>query len=156
MDNAGDWLYIVFLVVAGLSGLIGSGKKKKKQTEVLGQPGREITTEAEPAPEKGFWEILQEMQQGEEAPKPAPRPVSVAPQPVRKAKQNTATAFLSEEDRIYKAHVPESHIPMLATPPTIGRFAEEEQEGTDLDISFRDPADLRKAVIYAEILNRKY
>ena len=35
MDNLGDWLYIVFLIIAAVSGLLGSGKKKKRPSEVL-------------------------------------------------------------------------------------------------------------------------
>ena len=38
MDNAGDWLYIVFLIIAGISSLFGSKNKKKRPTQVLGQP----------------------------------------------------------------------------------------------------------------------
>ena len=47
MDNLGDWLYIVFLIVAAVSGLFGSGKKKKRQTEVLGRPDSEIEPETQ-------------------------------------------------------------------------------------------------------------
>ncbi len=42
MDNAGDWLYIVFLIIAGISSLFGSKNKKKRPKQILGQPDREI------------------------------------------------------------------------------------------------------------------
>ena len=45
MDNLGDWIYIVFLIVAAVSGLFSSKNKKKRPTQVLGQP------EYEPAKE---------------------------------------------------------------------------------------------------------
>ena len=37
MDNAGDWLYIVFLIIAGISSLFGSKNKKKRPKQILGQ-----------------------------------------------------------------------------------------------------------------------
>ena len=77
MDNAGDWLYIVFLIIAGISSLFGSKNKKKRPKQILGQPDREIVTNEDNVPDKGFWEILEEMQN----PKPAKQPV---PTPKRK------------------------------------------------------------------------
>ena len=62
MDNAGDWLYIVFLIIAGISSLFGSKNKKKRPKQILGQPDREIVTNEDNVPDKGFWEILEEMQ----------------------------------------------------------------------------------------------
>ncbi len=41
MDNVGDWIYIVFLIVAAISGLFSSKNKKKRPTQVLGQPGHD-------------------------------------------------------------------------------------------------------------------
>ena len=32
MDNVGDWLYIVFLIIAAVSGLFSSKDKKKKKS----------------------------------------------------------------------------------------------------------------------------
>ena len=32
MDNVGDWIYIVFLIVAAISGLFSSKNKKKRPT----------------------------------------------------------------------------------------------------------------------------
>ena len=107
MDNAGDWLYIVFLIIAGISSLFGSKNKKKRPKQILGQPDREIVTNEDNVPDKGFWEILEEMQN----PKPAGN--------------------------------------RLVVPST-------EEEIPLTDIEFDNAAELRKAVIYTEILNRKY
>lgn len=81
MDNAGDWLYIVFLIIAGISSLFGSKNKKKRPKQILGQPDREIVTNEDNVPDKGFWEILEEMQN----PKPVKQPV---PTPKRKRNNN--------------------------------------------------------------------
>ena len=36
MDNVGDWLYIVFLIIAAVSGLFSSKDKKKKSRPDIG------------------------------------------------------------------------------------------------------------------------
>lgn len=36
MDNAGDWLYIVFLIIAGISSLFGSKNKKNVRNRYWG------------------------------------------------------------------------------------------------------------------------
>ena len=71
MDNAGDWLYIVFLAIAGISSLFSSKNKKKRPKQILGQPDKEIVTSEKEVPAKGFWEILEEMQKPEPVKQPA-------------------------------------------------------------------------------------
>lgn len=88
MDNAGDWLYIVFLIIAGISSLFGSKNKKKRPKQILGQPDREIVTNEDNVPDKGFWEILEEMQN----PKPVKQPV---PTPKRKKETTTSCSPLT-------------------------------------------------------------
>ena len=91
MDNVGDWLYIVFLIIAAVSGLFSSkDKKKKSRPDILGQPDREIVPNDQPTEGKGFWQIL------------------------------------------------------------------EEEPGLMPEDTFRDIEELKKAIICAEILNRKY
>ena len=89
MDNAGDWLYIVFLIIAGISSLFSSKNKKKRPKQILGQPDRETT-----------------------------------------------------ERQSFDGN-------RLVVPS-----AEEENPLTDIE--FDNAAELRKAVIYTEILHRKY
>ena len=142
MDNAGDWLYIVFLIIAGISSLFGSNNKKKRPKQILGQPDREIVTNEDNVPDKGFWEILEEMQN----PKPAKQPV---PTPKRKKKQQQVadpSPFLAAE-KVTDKQSPAGN--RLVVPST-------EEEIPLTDIEFYNAAELRKAVIYTEILNRKY
>lgn len=149
MDNAGDWLYIVFLIVAGLSSLFSSMKKKKRPTEILGQPDRDIVTEPERQPQKGFWDILQEMQEEQkELPRPVEKTIPSATNKKKKLQQKKAAPepFLTNESEISKA----------AAAHSISNTPIQEEENILADIGFDNAADLRKAVIYAEILNRKY
>ena len=131
MDNLGDWIYIVFLIIAAVSGLFSSKNKKKRPTQVLGQPGHDTFPEENTSSGKGFWEILEEMQN----PKPAKQPVATPPAPFPTAKKMT--------DR----QSPVGN--RIVVPPV-------EEENSFTDIEFDNAAELRKAVIYTEILNRKY
>lgn len=130
MDNAGDWLYIVFLAIAGISSLFSSKNKKKRPKQILGQPDKEIVTSEKEVPAKGFWEILEEMQK--------PEPVK---QPAAASKPFLAGEKMADRQSSARNR--------LATPP-----AEEESPLTEIE--FDNAAELRKAVIYTEILNRKY
>ena len=49
-ENIGDWLYILFLAIAGISSMFSSKKKKKQPKQILGQPDREIVAEEERPP----------------------------------------------------------------------------------------------------------
>lgn len=150
MDNAGDWLYyIVFLIVAGISGLMSSKNKKKNRPDILGQPGREIVPNDQPTQDKGFWEVLEEMGNPRPESQPVPQP-QVKPQ-TRKEKTKSKPApapkpFLTSERDIPGKIAAQSSI----MPPV------EEETGILPDNSFRDMDEIKKAVIYTEILNRKY
>lgn len=144
MDNVGDWLYIILLIIAGIGNLFSSKNKNKSKTpkQILKQPDREIVTDDKPTPEKDFWEILEEMQN----PKPVKRPAT-PPQKRQKQKQVTEPApFLSVEKTTEKRSPIREHQASLPI----------EENNTLADIEFDNASELRKAVIYTEILNRKY
>lgn len=145
MDNVGDWLYIVFLVVAGISSLLSSLKKKKRPAEILGQPGKDIVVKEDDAPQKGFWEILEEMQ--EDKPRPAEQqPIKQKKKKEKPAKAAVPTPFLTAESQYNKPTLTEDS-PIMMHPEEKAAFS---------DFEFDNAADLRKAIIYTEILNRKY
>lgn len=151
MDNVGDWLYIVFLVIAAVSGLFNSkDKKKKSRPDILGQPDREIVPNDQPSEEKGFWEILEDIQKEAQKPKPSPRQKQAKPK-VEKPKVVTPSPspspFLSTEKNI-----PEHIVPR----PSVKMGVIEEEPGLMPEDTFRNIEELKKAIICAEILNRKY
>ena len=141
MDNVGDWIYIVFLIVAAISGLFSSKNKKKRPTQVLGQPGHDSYPEENTSSGKGFWEIL------EEATTPQKPEAPTAQIHKKKKKTPASKPFLSTEQEIQKSKVSSSQ-PM--------NFPAEEEHSMLEDIEFNNAEELRKAVIYSEILNRKY
>lgn len=150
MDNLGDWLYIVFLIIAVISGLFSEKKKKKSAAKPV-QPQRQMETSTETEGEKGFWEILEEMQNGPQPVKPRPKKVPEKKQvTVKKAKAAVASSpFLSGES-----------ISSTIRPKQNDIILEEANE-TELCISnedfhLQDVNEVRKAILYSEILNRKY
>lgn len=129
MDKIGDWLYIVFIIIAGISGLISSGKKKKTPTEVLGQPNYD-QPKRQPA-NNNPWDTVRK----------EPPPLS---KNKKKRKQETSPFLAGETSSFAATYMVE----------TINQL-DPEPEYTP-EITIENPDDLRKAIIYSEILNRKY
>lgn len=140
MDNIGDWLYIVFIIIAGISGIFGSGKKKRRPTEILGQPEEVSTQPEESFPGKKFWEIFEKPGQ------PEPQPVRPLKKESHSKIKQTNKSFLEGEKTLMPPVSPQQSIPETEI---------QEQEQTSL-YNFQDADDLKKAVIYSEIINRKY
>lgn len=146
MDNVGDWIYIVFLIIAAVSGLFGSKNKKKRPTQVLGQPGHDTYQEENTSSEKGFWEMREDVKNV--APKRT-SPSKTTHKKIKKKKEGKSpNAFLSAEKEIYQPNAGVAH----STP----NFPIEEEHSVLEDVEFNNAEELRKAVIYSEILNRKY
>lgn len=133
MDKIGDWLYIVFIIIAGISGLISSVKKKNKPTEVLGQPDYGQPEEQNQPVNKNPWDPFEKG--------PAPRPKSNN----KKKKRETSPFLEGETTSSFNRNIP---IPVTDIPEPELEYGPE--------ITINSVEDLRKAVIYSEILNRKY
>ena len=134
MDSIGDWLYIVFLVIAGISSMFNAAKKEKEE-----QNARQEAPIPQPR---------KEQRQARRAKRSARSISAQQPIPVYTAEQvhtatPTANPFLTAEQEI------PAHLPAEATSPVI-----EASETNGLP-SFADQDELRKAILYAEILQRK-
>ena len=134
MDSIGDWLYIVFLVIAGISSMFNAAKKKKEEQNA---------PQEAPIPQP-----RREQRQARRAKRSARSIPAQQPIPVYTAEQihtatPTAHPFLTAEQEI------PAHLAAEATTPVI-----EASETNGLP-SFADQDELRKAILYAEILQRK-
>ena len=134
MDSIGDWLYIVFLVIAGISSMFNAAKKKKEEQN---------TPQEAPIPQSRREQRQARLTKRSARPIPAQQPI-----PVYTAEQiHTATPtthpFLTTEQKI------PTHLTAEATTPVI------EASETNSLPSFADQDELRKAILYAEILQRK-
>ncbi|MDO4755970.1 MAG: hypothetical protein Q4A54_06475 [Parabacteroides sp.] len=137
VENIGDWLYFLFIIIAGISSLFSSKKKKKGVKPEMPAETEMIPEENSDQPEKGFWEILQEMQKQVSPTKPQPKKA-----PVNKSNQKQPKKT-------------ENHTSRIDTQNQIKNIPEND-ENTELNLELTHASELRKAVIYSEILNRKY
>ena len=150
MDNLGDWLYIVFLAIAVVSGLFSEKKKKRSAAKPV-KPQQQVDTSPGSDQGKGFWEILQEMQNGQQPPKRLPKQ---KPEKKQVAAKSTKAAsvipspFLSGESI---GSSPMQHSNILFEEPI-----ETDHHISREDFHIQDVDEVRKAIIYSEILNRKY
>lgn len=154
MDNVGDWLNIVLMVAAGIIAILNSGKKKKRTSTTPDttqqKPDINIDNEEEEdddedkeetSSDKGFWEILEEIKEKKEKEakpaKPAAKPEAPSPEP----------AYTFNDER---------SMPIIPTQPAKTAVPTTEEPGIMPETTFTDIQEIRKAIIYAEILHRKY
>ena len=133
-ENIGDWLYFIFLIIAGISSLFSSKNKKKKRPKQINNQSdnqEEVPHENEEVLQGDLWEVLQKMQDPKTS--PSPQPVII---PQKQSVKHT------DKQSITKTNV---------SP----QFTQRE-ENNSFDIELTQASELRKAVIYAEILNRKF
>ena len=137
MEDLGDYIYLIFIAIAVVSSFFG--KKKKKGTE----------PNEHPAPATNWQEIIKQMAEGKElVDTPEPAPVKVAPV-VAKA----ATVLPTQEPMVSVKSAAEG------TRSVVNRTAvvdDEEASQSSLLVELDDQEDDAKAIIYSEILTRKY
>ena len=137
MEDLGDYIYLIFIAIAVVSSFFG--KKKKKGTE----------PNEHPAPATNWQEIIKQMAEGKElVDTPEPAPVKVAPV-VAKA----ATVLPTQEPMVSVKSAAEG------TRSVVNRTAvvdDEEALQSSLLVDLDDQEDVTKAIIYSEILTRKY
>ncbi|MDR0537987.1 MAG: hypothetical protein LBH04_08125 [Tannerellaceae bacterium] len=124
MEDSGNLLYIIVMLIAAVVGLVGSKKKKPQPTEVLGSP---IPPE----------EWLQDMPSSSKATS-SPQKNKIKVKKVEKK---------SSPSRINIA------VPVTENNPL---DADENEELCVSAENFRDIVEVKKAIIYSEIFNRKY
>lgn len=156
MEISEDTLNILFVVLAVVVGLISTFNKKKRDAEEAAKRKAKKEDERDFPEEKNIWETLQKELQGEteqpEDPEPE-RPV-IVPQPVQviemdsKPLKKTQQPFIPVDMEVKGAS-------LTQTPTEVQPILEEPvSEASAID--FSDPEELKKAVIYSEILHPKY
>lgn len=150
MENIDDWLYIVFLAIAGISSLFSSVKRKRVQQPIPDQEDTDL--------EPPFGEPMEEM--------PSQRTFRMPDEvfQTRPADTDQATLFGQpagadptalmgkRRSRLKTAQgkMPDTPTPAAQAPTTPPAEAAPERSWLD------NPSDLRRAILCAEILNRKY
>ena len=144
MENIGDWLYMVIIIIAAISSFIGSINKKNKQTTGKRQP-REIVTED--------WENKESRNKHTETQH------SVSHQKTSGAyhqqKQQTTSPgyglFNKSKEKDYSTFKKETTDSSLNM-----EDPDEEKTAVSLDDMPENTNEWRKAFIYNEVFKRKY
>ncbi len=137
MKDLGDYIYLIFIAIAVVSSFFG--KKKKKETE----------PNEHPAPATNWQEIIKQMAEGKElVDTPEPAPVKVAPV-VAKAVSVSPT----QEPMVSVVSAAEGARSVVNRTAVVN---DQEVSQSSLLVELDDQEDAAKAIIYSEILTRKY
>ena len=132
MDEYGDWVYIILMVIVGISSLISSINKKKRS-----QPMQMPVPEHSDEPSY-------------------PIPPDAVSDPVPMEKSSKASSHFPEYRKNHffnsRATIP---IPNNSIQTEVSIASEKENILAD-ELDLTDTEVFRKAIIYAEIINRKY
>ena len=150
MENIDDWLYIVFLAIAGISSLFSSVKRKRVQQPIPDQENTDL--------EPPFGEPMEEMpsqrtfRMPDEVFQTRPADSDQATLSGQPAGADPAALMGKRRSRLKTAQgkMPDTPTPAAQAPTTPPTEAAPERSWLD------NPSDLRRAILCAEILNRKY
>ena len=150
MENIDDWLYIVFLAIAGISSLFSSVKRKRVQQPIPDQEDTDL--------EPPFGEPMEEMpsqrtfRMPDEVFQTRPADSDQATLYGQPAGADPAALMGKRRSRLKTAQgkMPDTPTPAAQAPTTPPAEAAPERSWLD------NPSDLRRAILCAEILNRKY
>lgn len=140
MDSLGDWLYIVLIVLGGIVSFLAENKKKKEAKT----PKPSVKPADEPRATE--WEIFQELSR----PKRSYRKVDTT-----NTVTNSSSIFSSNQrDSTLEKKAMRSDKDTLLRRDTTQDIREADDEDA-VSIELSNAEELRKAVIYSEILKRK-
>ncbi len=146
MEDFGDWLYLIIIIIAGVSSVISSARKKARQTAEQKQSRKEVTNSS---PEEDFWNEEASPQQ-----LPQKEPVITI-----KPKQQSSPSYQSiATQKKHYFDIQQEGRPSLTQEDTEFMSAETDQEGVSITLE-ELPSNIdewRKAFVYNEIFNRKY
>ena len=128
MENLGDWLYIVFLIIGGISMFFSSKKEEKKPTVVLEHPDGHIDGPTQKTTRNK--------------------------KSVKKKVQNQITNEKKTASTFNPMNESGSYLSTYVSPyaKEIDEIENEPAETIHLD----DPNEARKAFIYSEVFGRKF
>lgn len=139
MEDIGDYLYFVVLLIAMISGLLKSKKKKAQEQETYEREPREIDLD----------EVLQELDPYFEKPAPVvrPEPQKSAPERYQTYESIKDSSALRAKKQVAKTiHSKIKTESIFEEPATVETF----------QVSINNLDDAKRAFVYSEIFNRKY
>ena len=156
MEEFGDWIYILFIIIAAISSVISSMRKKAQQTAEKNRPREVITTSDS---EDDFWDVL--TPKTEMSPKPVmeAKPVTEA-KPIfrvnkpRRDVQPARSSFEKQNKPYFDANQEGVSALMWENAESNVEIGEEYDAITIGELQ-NNPDEWRKAFIYNEIFNRR-
>ncbi|MDR2149025.1 MAG: hypothetical protein LBE91_21500 [Tannerella sp.] len=150
MEDLGNYIYVIVIVIAALSGLLG--KSKKKQPATTQKPQQQ-------SPPSEWEDVLGELfgtpkSKPQTQPQPVSRPVS--PTVTKPQMQAPKSAYKPIYQSIDEIRPPEEGVRAIETKETNILDMEEDMTGLSLDDIPNEAEDWRKVFVYNEIFNRKY
>lgn len=168
MENIGDWLYLIFIAVAVIASMIKPKKKQEKPPVQSDNNDREPWESTPPintpqerkvqeSPKQLTWEeILKSLKEETKKPVTQTQPVKkVQPQVV--AQKKKVQPFLSGERTIRKKIPVSSSITDRIKKFSDGKsIYDNDITASNINIDFSNKDEIKKAVIYSEIFNRRF
>jgi len=143
MEEFGEWIYILFIIIAVISSVISSMRKKAQQAAEKNRPREIITTSNS---EDDFWDVPTPQQ--EIPPKPM---IRVKP---KREVQFAHSSFEKQNKPYFDIHQEGVSALNWENPETVATI-DEEYETVTVDELQNNPDEWRKAFIYNEIFNRR-
>lgn len=141
MESIGDYIYIIAIIATIISSFFKKSKKKKKQTT--------HTPTSQPNP----WEEIQ--RQWEEATQTAPAVQPIPAQQTETKSNKTTRSKHYTQPMSYETTDDVSKLRVKKRPSNT-LYTTEETPIEVIDIALDEPNEIRKAILYSEIINRKY
>ena len=150
MENIGDWLYIIIIIIAGISSIFSSIRKKSRQASTQTQQTEPREIIKDDTFDDDFWGDKSTNQQF-----PEKEPVSVFQQQP-KARLSNQTLPKQNEYSFYKKN--NEFQPSVTTNYINSTFADNDEDYSSITLEDlpSNTEEWRKAFIHNEIFNRKY
>lgn len=133
MKDLGDYVYLIFIALAIVSSFFGK-KKKREDSKPADNP----------APSTNWQDILQQMTGEKETDDAKPTPLKVAP--------------LTKDVLVSKAPISRMNSETEGLRSVVHKESDlslEEDDQSPFFVDFEDEDDLKRAIIYSEIFNRR-
>ena len=147
MEEFGDWIYVIILVIAGISSIISSFRKNAKQK------AEEAQAQTQPQPQQReviHGDIFDDDYWGTGTPNEEPK--IVIPAPVSRPQYKT----IDQQLHLFNQHQEGSTSFKLGKEESILLEEEDVYTSVTLEDLPKDSDEWRKAFVYNEIINRKY
>ncbi|MFB6317517.1 hypothetical protein [Saccharicrinis sp. FJH54] len=159
-NNIGDFIYLILLVVFGVIGAFAKKKKKPVNGPRPASQTRDIFDTLFPSDDDEMVRESTYGNQDDEDYEPYAHK-EIKPQPVPSSKSSGTKSTLPGEgmrihDETVSRKITHTEISDKIKDMDPIKAGEIQQQGSNIDVDLSDPEEIKKAIIYSEILKAKY